>query len=326
MRRREVIALIGAAAASFRPHAGAAQAPPVVGLLSSRSAEDSRALLSALHGGLAEAGYVDGRNLSIEYRFALGQYEALSPLAAELAGRGVSVIVTVGGDPSAMAAKDSATTVPIVSIFGTDPVERGLVRSLARPGGNVTGFSNLTLSVEPKRLGLLRELIPRARTVGILLNPNRPAANDQLAQFENAARSVGLSVHVLRASSDAEVEGSFASIDQHRLPALAVATDPFFSSRRHKLAELAARHSVPAMYSFREFVEAGGLMSYGVDLAEAYRQVGLYVGRILKGERPADMPVLQPTRFEFLINLRTANVLGLTIPATLLARADEVIE
>jgi putative ABC transport system substrate-binding protein len=324
MRRREVIA--GLAAAGAWPHAASAQQTPLIGLLSSRSPDESRNLLSAFRRGLGESGYVEGQNVRVEYRFGLGQYDAMVALARELASRPLAVLISVGGDPAALAARAVEVTMPVVSIFGTDPVELGLVTSLNRPGGNITGFSNLTLSLEPKRLGLLRELVPEANTAGVLLNPARPAADNQLAHLREAAGSVGLKLHVLKASTDTEIEAAFAGVERYGLSALVVGTDPFFHTVRHKLADLAARHRLPAMYSFREFVEAGGLMSYGVDLFDAYRQVGLYVGRVLKGERPADLPVIQPTKFEFVINLRTAKALGLATPPTLLARADEVIE
>jgi putative ABC transport system substrate-binding protein len=245
---------------------------------------------------------------------------------AELARRPVTVLISVGAEPSALAAKAATTTIPIVSIFTADPVERGLVVSLNRPGGNVTGISALSATLETKRLGLLHDLVPRAATIGVLLNPNFPPAASQLGDMQEAARTIGLQLHVLRASTDREIDSAFESVAQHRFPALAVATDPFFLTRRDKLVALAARHAVPTMYILRDFAVAGGLMTYGPDLFYIYHQIGVYAGRILKGTKPADLPVLQPTKFEFVINLKTARALGLTVPPTLLALADEVID
>jgi ABC-type uncharacterized transport system, periplasmic component len=240
--------------------------------------------------------------------------------------RPVAVLVSVGAEPSALAAKAATATIPIVSVFAADPVASGLVASLNRPGGNVTGISNLNATLEAKRLGLLHELVPQAATIGILLNPNFPSAASQLRDIQEAARTIGLQFHVLRASTDREIDTAFESVAQHRIPALAVTTDSFFITRRDKLTALAARQRVPTMYSLRDFAAAGGLMSYGIDLLDAYRQAGVYTGRILKGEKPADLPVMQSTKFEFVINLKTAKALGLTIPARLLSLADEVIE
>jgi putative tryptophan/tyrosine transport system substrate-binding protein len=236
------------------------------------------------------------------------------------------VLASVGGDPAAQAAKAATATIPIVFEIGTDPIKLGLVTSYNRPGGNATGINMLTSALEAKRLGLLRELVPQAAALGVLLNPNWPAAASQLSDVEEAARAIGVQTHVLRASTDGEIDKAFASIAQHRIPALAVASDPFFTSRRDKLAALAARHAVPAMYPFRDYAVAGGLMSYGIDLPEVYRQVGLYAGRVLKGAKPADLPVMQPTKFELVINLKTAKALGLDVPLHLQQLADEVIE
>jgi putative ABC transport system substrate-binding protein len=238
----------------------------------------------------------------------------------------VAVLVSTGGDVSALAAKAATATIPIVSTFITDPVGSGLVASLNRPGGNVTGISLLTATLEAKRLGLLHDLLPLAATVGVLLNPNNPAAASQLSDMQEAARAIGLQLDVLRASTDREIDTAFESVAQHRIPALLVTSDAFFITRRDKLVALAERHAVPAMYNIREYAAAGGLMSYGIDLSDGYRQIGVYASRILKGTKPADLPVMQPTKFEFVINLKIAKALGLTIPAGLLSFVDEVIE
>jgi len=275
---------------------------------------------------LGQNGYVEGQNLTVEYRWALGQYDRLPALAAELVGRPVTVLVSTGGEPSALAAKAATVTIPIVSTFTADPVERGLVASLNQPGGNMTGINLLTATIEAKRLGLLRDLVPQATTVGVLLNPNFPPAASQLRDAQEAVRTIGLELHVLRASTDREIDTAFASIAQQRIPALVVASDPFFITRRDKIVALATHHAVPAMYNIREYPMAGGLMSYGIDLTEAYRQVGVYAGRILKGAKPADLPVIQPTKFEFVINLKAAKVLGVKFSDNLLSLADEVIE
>jgi putative ABC transport system substrate-binding protein len=266
------------------------------------------------------------QSATVEYRWALGQYDRLPALAAELARRPVTVLVSTGAEPSALAAKAATVTIPIVSTFTTDPVEGGLVASLNQPGGNVTGINVLSSTIEPKRLGLLRDLVPRAATVGVLLNPNFPPAASQLRDAQEAARTIGLQLHVLRASTDREIDTAFESIAQQRIPALFVASDAFFITRRDKIVALAAHHAVPAMYNIREYPMAGGLMSYGVDLAEAYRQVGVYAARILKGAKPADLPVLLPTKFEFVINLKAAKVIGVKFSDDLLSLADEVIE
>jgi putative ABC transport system substrate-binding protein len=327
VKRREFIAALGGGAVAW-PLAARAQQPamPVIGYLSTRSPGESAHMVAAVRGGLAENGYVEGQNVTIEYRWALGQYDRLLAMAVELAHRPVAVLAATGGQPAALAAKAATASIPIVATFSDDPVASGLVASLNRPGGNVTGISNLATTLEPKRLGLLHDLVPQAATFGVLLNPTFPAAASQLGDMQEAARTLGLQIHVLRASVDREIETAFDSIAQHRIPALAVAADPFFNSRRDKLAALAARHAVPAMYAFREFAAAGGLMSYGIDLDDVYRQIGVYAGRVLKGVNPADLPVLQPTKFEFVINLNTAKALGINLSDNLLSLADEVIE
>jgi len=325
MRRRDFIKVIGGTAAW--PLAARAQhAMPVIGFLSTRSRDESARVVPAFHRGLAAAGYADGQNVIIEYRWALGQYDRLGALADELARRPVNMIVAVGGEPSARAAQAATATIPIVAVFSMDPIASGLVASLNRPGGNLTGISDLTSTLEPKRLGLLRELVPQATTFAIVLNQTFPAATQQLKAVEEAARAIGVQLHILHASTDEEIELAFASIAQLRLPAFAVASDPFLLTRRDKIVALAARHSVPGMYFFRDYVVAGGLMSYGTDLSDAYQQIGIYAGRVLKGDKPADLPVMQPTKFELLINLKTAKTLGLSIPDNLLTLADEVIE
>jgi putative ABC transport system substrate-binding protein len=327
MRRREFITLLGSAAAAWSLSARAQQPTmPVIGFLSTRSPDESAYLTAAFHRGLAENGYTDGRNLTIDYRWAEGQYDRLPALAQELVSRPVAVLVATGGDATAVAAKRTTSKIPIVFVMGSDPVELGLVASHNRPGGNVSGISILTNMLEPKRLGLLREVVPRAMTVGVLLNPNNPPAERQLRDLQEAARAIGLQLHVLRASTDRQIEMAFHSVAEHHIPALTVAADPYFNSRRVKLVALAARHAVPAMYQFREYPVAGGLMSYGIDLSDVYRQLGIYVGRVLQGAKPADLPVLQPTKFQFVLNLKTAKALGVTLSDNLLTLADEVIE
>ena len=326
MRRRAFISLLGGAAAWPVAARGQQSAMPVIGFLSSRSREESDRVLPAFHRGLAEAGYADGQNVVIEYRWALSHYDRLAMLAGELAHRPVNVIVAVGGEPSARAAQAATATIPIVAIFSADPVASGLVPSLRRPGGNLTGISDLTTTLEAKRLGLLRELVPQATTFAIVLNPSFPASTQQLKDLEEAARPIGIQLRILRASTDEEIELAFASIAQLHLPAFAIASDPFLLTRRDKIVALAARYSVPGIYFFRDFAVAGGLMSYGTSLIEAYRQIGVYAGRILKGEKPADLPVVQSTKFELVINLKIAKALGLDVPLGLTAAADEVIE
>jgi ABC-type uncharacterized transport system substrate-binding protein len=327
MRRREFITLLGGAVAW--PVAARAQQPtmPVVGFLSARAPDESAHLIAAFRRGLGENGYVEGQSVAIDYRWALSHYDRLSAMAEEFARRPVTVLVALGGDVAARAAAAASRTIPIVAAFGIDPVGSGLVASLNRPGGNVTGVSNLSATIEPKRLGLLRELAPGAATVGVLVNPNNPTVASQRRDIEEAARVVGVQVHYFQANIERELEEAFESMAQNnRIPALLVVADAFFTSSRAKVAALAARHAVPTMYYFRDFAMAGGLMSYGTDLAEQYRLIGVYAGRILKGAKPAELPVLQPTKFEFVINLKTAKALGLTIPPGVLAIADEVIE
>jgi putative ABC transport system substrate-binding protein len=327
VKRREFMTVVGSAAAAW-PLAARAQQPAmsVIGYLSARSPDDTAHLVVAFRKGLSEGGFVEGQNVIVEYRWALGQHDRLPALAAELARRPVDIFVSTGGESAALAAKAATSTIPIAFIIGGDPVRVGLAASYNRPGGNSTGINILTSTLEPKRLGLLRELVPQAATIAALLNPDFPGYESQLRDVQEAARVIGLRIHVLRANTDSDIEAAFETISQQRIPALAVAAGPFFDTRRDKLVGLAAHRAVPTMYHFREFAAAGGLVSYGTHLADAYRQVGAYAGRILKGAKPAELPILQPTKFELVINLKTAKALGLEIPPTLLARADEVIE
>ena len=326
MRRRAFISLLGGAATW--PLVAHAQQPgmPVVGFLGTASAGPFAHLVASLRRGLQETGFVEGRNVAIEYRWAEGQYDRVPALAADLVRRQVAVIVTVGGEPSVAAAKAATATIPIVFNTGTDPVKLGLVASLARPGGNLTGVNIFTTELTEKRLGLLRDLVPAAPTIAVLLNPNFPAAAANVREAEAAARAIGKQVVIFNASSDAEIETAFANIVQAQCRALLVGADPFFNSRRALIVALVARHAIPAIYEWREFAEAGGLISYGTSLVEAYRQQGIYAGRILKGEKPADLPIVQLSKFELIINLNTALALGLAIPPGVLAIADEVIE
>jgi ABC-type uncharacterized transport system substrate-binding protein len=329
--RREFITLLGGAAAGpslLWPLAAHAQQPaiPVVGFISTASAEPFAHPLAAFRKGLSGAGFTEGQNVAIEYRWAEGRYDRLPVFAAELIGRQVAVLVALGGDPAALAAKAATTTVPVVFGTGGDPVAAGLVASLSRPGGNLTGVTLLTTMLGAKRIGLLRELVPKADPIAILINPNSPVSPLQLQDAMEGASQVGVRLVVLNASDESHFEPAFATLVAQRAGALMIGSNQFFNSRRDQLVALAARHQVPTVYEFREFVAAGGLMSYGTILADAYHQIGSYTGRILKGAKPAELPVVQSTRFEFAINRKTANALGLEVPPNLLTLADEVIE
>jgi putative ABC transport system substrate-binding protein len=325
MKRREFMAAIGAAAWPLAAHAQ--QAPgPIIGFLSARSPGESAGLVAAFRQGLAQIGFVEGRNVAIEYRWAEGDYDRLPRLAAELVARGVAVIATFGSPLPALAAKAAAGAIPVVFTSADDPVGLGLVPSLNRPSGNTTGITTFGRELEPKRLELLRELVPNAALIAVLIKKDKPVTEKQLRDLEQAAQAFGLELLFLSVDNDSDLDAAFGTLVQRRAAALMVGADGFFSSRRGQLAALAARHSVPAIYSFRDYAVAGGLISYGSSLAGIYRQAALYVGRILKGENPADLPVLQPTMFELVINLNAARALGLKIPQNLLAIADELIE
>ena len=294
--------------------------------MSGRSPDDSVRVVAAFRDGLGEAGFVDGQNVTIEYRWGLGQYDRMPALAADLVNRHVAVLVGVGGDVSAVAAKQATATIPIVFGLGGNPVKAGLVESLNRPGGNATGFTLLTSELEAKRLGMLHDLVPGAAVIGALLNPNFPPAVSQLQQLEEAARTINQKISVLKAGNDTELDAAFASLVEQKVGALLVTADPYFDTRRDRFIALAQQNRLPTMYQFRDYAVAGGLISYGPSITDMYRQAGVYTGQILKGAKPADLPVLQPTKFEFVVNLKTAKALRLVIPAGLISYADEVIE
>jgi putative ABC transport system substrate-binding protein len=327
MRRRQVISMLAGAAVSLTllPLAARGQqsALPVVGFMNSGSESPPHA---GFRQGLTDSGYVDGRNVEVAFRWAEGQYDRLAVFAAEFVERRAAVIVAGGGVHTPLAAKAATAAIPIVFAVGSDPVKFGLVASLNRPGGNITGIHFFTAELEAKRLGLLRELAPRGTTIAALVNPTNANAANQTKELNEAARKLGLTLHVLHATSESEFEAAFTRLAPLRAGALHVASDPFFYGRRRQLVALAARHAIPAIYEWREFAVAGGLASYGTSIIEAYRHAGVYTGRILKGEKPADLPVMQSTKFEFVINLKTAKALGLDVPPTLSARADDIIE
>ena len=326
MKRREFISLLGGAAAW--PLAARAQqrAVPVVGFLGAPSAGPYERYVAAVHQGLKEVGYIEHQNVAVEYRWANSQYDRLPALAADLVSRGVAVTVPIGGAPAVLAAKAATSTIPIVFNLGADPIGLGLVTNLNRPGGNITGVAMMTLEAETKRLKLLHELAPPSTTVAVLLNPSNAQAQSQERQVQAAARVIGRQVLVLKAATEREIESAFAALAREQAGALLVGADTFFTSQVTLFVVLTARHAIPTIYPFRSYVDAGGLMSYGSSLLDAYRQTGVYAGRVLKGEKPADMPIVQPTKFELVINLKTARAVGVAVPPTLLARADDVIE
>ena len=327
MRRREFITLLGGSAITWPLAARAQQpAPPVVGFLGSGSLQSDAFRLAAVQQGLTESGYVEGRNVAFEYRWAEDHYERLPALAAELVRRGIAVLISIGGNTSAVAAKSSTATIPVVFATGSDPIKLGLVTSLNRPGGNVTGVNFLTEMLVAKQFEVLYETIPRTPLIGFLVNPTNANAEADTKNVLAAAESLGQKLVVVQAQTDSELEAAFVALVRQRAGALMVMGDAFFLSRRNKLVELAARQAIPAIYNLREYAIAGGLMSYGTSITDAHRIAGLYAGRILNGEKPADLPVQQSTKVELVINLKTAKGLGLAIPLPLLGRADEVIE
>jgi putative tryptophan/tyrosine transport system substrate-binding protein len=327
VNRRKVITLLGGAAAAW-PLASRAQQPamPMIGFLSPSSPEAHAKFVAGFRKGLGEAGYVDGRNVAIEYRWAYGESGRLPGLAADLVSRKVSAIAALGGVAAALAAKTATATLPIVFVTGSDPIADGLVVSLNRPGGNVTGITSMNTGLAVKQLGLLHQLLDQDARIAVLINPKNPQTQIVIANVQAAASAMGRRVEILTASTKSEIIPAFGDVVQKRADALLISADPLFASRPVQLAILAARHALPAIYALREFAEAGGLISYGSNFTDLFHQAGKYMGRVLKGEKPADLPILQATKFELLLNLQTAEVLGLTVPPTLLALADEVIE
>jgi putative tryptophan/tyrosine transport system substrate-binding protein len=326
IRRREFITLLGGAAAWPFPARAQRPAIPVIGFVRITTPDDSAPFAAAFRRGLGEVGYVESQNVTIEYRYALDQFDRLPAIMAELVGRRVAVLAATGGTISARAAKAATATIPIVFTTGDDPVSIGLVASLNRPGGNLTGVSLFASRLGPKRLGLLQEMMPSASRIGVLVNPTIPNGEDEAQEIEKAARGVGVEILAVSASKADDLDGAFSTLSQQGARALIVGADTFFTRHRNQIAILAARHAMPTIWVLRIEAEAGGLMSYGASLPDVYRLAGVYAGRILKGEKPADLPVQLPTAFDLVINLKTARALGLTVPPTLLARADEVIE
>ena len=327
MRRREFIIFLGSGAAWSNMARAQQPALPVIGFLHSTSAGPNVGTVSAFREGLKQAGYVDGQNVAIEFRWADGHYDRLPALAMDLVRERVAVIAALGGQASALAAKAATSTIPVVFDTGEDPVKIGLVASFSKPGGNVTGINILTNEIEAKRLGLLHELIPTALTIAVIGHPDTPANNDVvLEDLQTAASALGLKLQILKVRSVLEIDNAFASFNQRRPDALLIMANAFFNSRRNQIAQLAAHQAIPAIYENHLFAMVGGLISYGIDLSEVYRQAGIYIGKILNGTKPADLPVIQPTKLELVINLKTAKELGITVPPQLLARADEVIQ
>ena len=325
MRRREFLGALGCGVTWPFLAFAQQQSVPVIGFLNTGSPEPLRGQISAFHQGLKEIGFTEGQNFSIEYRWANGAYDRLPALAAELIERQVTLLVAAP-TPSALAAKATTTTIPIVFVTGVDPVKFGLVASLNRPGANVTGISFFTTMLETKRLGLLHEMVPQAHALSALINPNNPAADAQSKELTEAGRTLGIQLHLVDAANESDFDAAFAKIVHHQAGGLLISGDAFFNSRRAQLVAMATRYAIPTMYEWREFAQAGGLVSYGTSSADAYRQAGIYAGRVLKGTKPADLPVTQSVKFELVINLRTAKTLGLMVPPMLIARADEVIE
>ncbi len=327
MRRREFVALLsGAAAWTFPARAQPQTTMPVVGYLGPESPQTFASRVNAFRDRLAQAGYVEGRNVAIEFRWAEGHYDRLSALAADLVDRQVALLVAPGGAPVALAAKSATATIPVVFEMGGDPVALGVVRSLNRPEGNLTGVSSLSVALGPKRIELLHEMLPTAATIAVVVNPTSPTADAQRANMDEAAKRLGLRLHVLHASTEQEFGAVFDALPQIGASGLAFTSDPFYANRSQQLARLAVRHAIPAVHQSRDFTLAGGLMSYGGNFVQSHRQAGAYAGRILRGEKPSDLPVQQVTSVELLINLKAASALGITVPLALIARADEVIE
>src|SRR5437764_2942005 len=325
MRRRDILVLLGGALAASPFGVRAQKAMPMIGFLASGSPVSLAGFIAAFNRGLSETGHVDGKNVAIEYRLTEGRYDQLSALIADLVERKVDVIAVIG-TPTARAAKSTTSTVPIAFVIGDDPVASGVVAGLSRLGGNLTGITTLNIELHPKRLELLSELVPQARVVALLVNPTGPQTARIIRQAQETTRAMKLQLRVLEASNENEIDAAFATLGKLHAGALVSSSDPFFTSRREQLVALAAHHAVPAIYQWREFTAAGGLISYGPSLSAAYREIGIYAGRILKGEKPADLPVQQSVKVEMIINLKTAKALGLTVPRSILARADEVIE
>ena len=326
MRRREFMFQVSTAMTAARALRAQQRAMPLIGFLNPTSPGSLAPFVAAFRQGLSETGYVEGQNIAIEYRWAEGHTDRLPALAADLVSRKVDVIASTGGNAPALAAKNATSTIPIVFVIGSDPVADGLVASLARPGGNLTGFTLLFNELTSKRLELLSELVPQARMIALLVNPNNPEADPTISDTQNAAQAKGVHLHILKAGTESEIDAAFSALVEVQAGALLVSANPLFDTQREQLVALASRRAVPAIYSEREFAAAGGLISYGTSRTAAYRQAGVYVGRILSGAKPADLPVQQPTTFELVINLDTAKTLGLTVPPSILVRADEVIE
>jgi putative ABC transport system substrate-binding protein len=326
MKRREFIVVVGGAAVTWPLEARAQQAAmPVIGFLHGASSDGYEPMVTGFRQGLKETGYVDGQNVAIEFRWAQGDYDQMPAMAADLVRRHAAVIVA-GGTPAAFAAKAATSTIPTVILVGADPVQLGLVGSLNRPGGNVTGLAVLTVELEAKKLELLHELLPAASAIALLVNPTNVLTKSETKDVQDAARSLGLHLHILNASTESQIDAAFGALIELRATALIVSVDAFLNNCRGQIVALAARYAVPAVYGVRDYVNAGGLMSYGTDLVDVYREQGIYAGKILKGARPADLPIQQVTKVALVINLKTAKTLGLTFPTTLLGRADEVIE